>query len=472
MKLKKSHFPFFIFILVLLCSCTRKPSVAQNAETNYDNLVALGRKLGSEQQYDSAFYYYNKAKDEPGISADERVYALICMAEIQRMFSDFSGSESTVTEALDDLPKTKADYYTSAFNLLGIGYKEQSDFNSALKYYNLSLEHTADPLQSAIVKNNIAVVHMDKKAFNKAVQILHPLLQDTVVKTNAETHARILDNAGYAYFNMGAKDALGLLEQALQIRLKIADDYGIIASYHHLSQFYAQANPGKAKDYALSAYQTASRVNSAADRLETLEQLIENTSGNEVKPYSLIYVKLSDSLSLVRQQAKNQFAKIRYDDARTKVENANLKIDKIQMANRSIVFLILFCSAVILGILSYVFIRKKHKKEKIIEGYKAETKISKKIHDELANDIYNTITYTETEAFTSEAKENLLRRLDEVYTLARDISRENSPIATDESYPLQLRHMLEDYSSLSNRVLLRGIDAIEWDVISDVKKRQ
>jgi hypothetical protein len=57
----------------------------------------------------------------------------------------------------------------------------------------------------------------------------------------------------------------------------------------------------------------ATTINSVDDRLECLELIIRNSTRNEAKEYSLQYLHINDSIKKVRQQAKNQFAKIKYD---------------------------------------------------------------------------------------------------------------------------------------------------------------
>ena len=476
MELKKSHFPIFILccLLALLFSCKEDPeSSIKESSKSYDALLQKAEKYATRQHYDSAFYFFNQSKDiaKEIQNPDKVVYALIRMAGLQQMQGDFSGSEASATESLDYLKTANPVYAIAIYNALGMVSKDLADYASAVRYYNFSLRLSKDALEKAIVKNNIAVVYLENRQYEKAIVILKPLLLQKAVAGNHEAHARILDNLGYAYFKTGTDGALPLLERSLQIRTKIKDDYGIIASYDHLAEYYSQNDSENAKKYSELAYQTATRINSAADRLETLGRLIKNAPENEVRKYSVIHVRLSDSLNFARQHAKNQFAKIRYDDAKTKVENANLKVDKIQIHNRSIIFGLLFCSAIIVGGISYIFIRKRHKKEKIIEGYKAETKISKKVHDELANDVYNVMTFAETKDLSdTENKESLLRNLDSVYARARDISRENSPVETGEYYPRQLREMLTEYSSQQTKVIISGFDSIIWAIVKPEKK--
>jgi hypothetical protein len=56
--------------------------------------------------------------------------------------------------------------------------------------------------------------------------------------------------------------------------------------------------------------------------LECLELIIRNST-REAKEYSLQYLHINDSIKKVRQQAKNQFAKIKYD---FKKENENIEL--------------------------------------------------------------------------------------------------------------------------------------------------
>jgi hypothetical protein len=57
--------------------------------------------------------------------------------------------------------------------------------------------------------------------------------------------------------------------------------------------------------------------------LECLELIIRNSTRNEAKEYSLQYLHINDSIKKVRQQAKNQFAKIKFQ--KKKDENIELK---------------------------------------------------------------------------------------------------------------------------------------------------
>ncbi len=466
---RKSHFPFFCLFLLFAGGCTKTPTPLNDPD-HYSRLSAKAAGFQQSDRLDSAFFYFNKARSLSGISADQKTYAMINMAEIQRGFGDFAGAESTLSEVLPLLGRTQADYFPSAYNLLGIVLKEQRNYAAALKYYTLCLGRTTDSLSRAVMRNNIAVVHMDRGKFATAIQILTPLLQQNVVANDDQTHARILDNLGYSLFKMGEiQRGRGLMQQSEVLRTRAGDHFGLVSTYYHLSESHAD-DPARAQHYAQLAYRTATSVNSADDRLETLAQLIRVTNPGESRAYSLTHIRLGDSLVRLRQSAKNQFATMRYDDAQTRAQNAALKLEKNRITNRAALFGILLGSVVVIAVTSYILLRRKHKKERIIEGYKAEARLSKRVHDELANDIYHAIAYTEAQQVSATVRVGLLERLDHIYSRARDISRENSQIDTGTGFPLLLRDLLADYQTERCRVLQSGMDAIEWDRVSPEQK--
>ena len=463
---RKCHFPiFFILMLLLLLGCSGKKT-SKKTDGNYDRLVAKALDYFGDQQLQRAFYYFNKASNETGISADQRVYALINMAEIQRQFSDFSGSETTLTGALPYLGETQLDYSISAYNLLGIVFKEQSDFKNALKYYRLSFEKTTDILQRSVIKNNMAVVYMDEKRFDKSVQILKPLINNPKVISDVETQARIFDNLGYSYCKIGKQnEGIGFLNQSLQSRLKIDDQFGLVSTYLHLSEVWKLQNPALSERYTKSAYETATKLNSADDRLNAIAQMIEIGGGEKVKQYAMLHIRLNDSIVNVRQSAKNQFAKIRYDDAKAKQENAEVK-------NMNLLLVILVLSLAMIAIFIGINWKARHKREKQEQIHKTEKAMSKKIHDVLANDLYNVMTYAKANRLETEGKkETLMRHLNSIYLATRDIAHQTGDIETGKAYLPTLTEMMQLYNDHETRITVKGLQEVPWEEVSPNSKR-
>jgi tetratricopeptide (TPR) repeat protein len=481
MIIKKLHFPiciFFILCLFTIQSCKKK-SIDLNEpkkKSNYTKYITLAEKYLNQQKFDSAFYYYYKIKSTSNPSKDKNriIYSLLKLAYIQQVQGDYYNSESNATEAISFFQRdTDSQYKVSVYNVLGINYKNLFDFDNSIYYYNQALHESKDKLQKTIIKNNIAVVYNDKHEYQTAINILLPLTQEKEVLNNSETYSRVLDNLGLSYFETGNSKSRSYLNQSLIIREKIADDFGVTTSYLNLSQYYKIPNPKLALHYSKLAYAKASKINNVDDRLKALGLLIQNSNGNESKKYSLLHIKISDSINKVRQKAKNQFAKIKYDSTKEKNENLKLKTQKIadayqleQQKNQILLLSFLAFIALTLVLLVYYFWKTKNKREKIKSVYETETRISKKLHDELANDVYQAIAFTETLDLQNPVKkETLLGNLDKIYALTRNISRENSRVDTNENYETNLKEMLDGFGNETITVIVQNNKDIDWTKI-------
>jgi signal transduction histidine kinase len=486
MILKKLNSPFFILLSLFFIgfsSCKKELDTAPKPKNNpeYHHYFSLAEKHFKEQMYDSAYYYYNKSKLACDKATDNEkiIYSSLKMAIIQQMQGDYSSSETSATEAISYFRNTTNPYYKVAiYNILGINYKNLFDFDNAIYYYNQAFHQAEEELQKGIIKNNIAVTYNDKHDYQSAINILLPLILKKEVINNSENYARVLDNLGYSYFKIGNPKSLAYLNQSLKIRKQIKDDFGITTSYHNLSEFYIKTNPNLSYKYAQLSYEKATKINSVDDRLKSLALLIENSIGKESKKFSLLHLKINDSINQVRQKAKNQFAKIKYDSKKEKEENLKLKAQKAENAlqleqqknkNQFLYFVVVLIIALSIFILN--FLVTKNKREKIKTSYNTEIRIAKKLHDELANDVYHTMAFAETQDLSSnENKEILLTNLDTIYSRTRNISKENSTIETGVHFISNLKEMISSFNNNTVNVLIIGIDTINWTALESNKK--
>jgi signal transduction histidine kinase len=484
---KKLHFPNYYFLPILLLSlfaCTKNPSLPKEKTTNtaYETYIDYAEKYFANSQYTSAFFYYNKSKLACNPSADNSqiIYSLLKMAAIQQIQGDYTSSETSATEAIPYFDKTTDNQYKiSIYNTLGINYKNLFDYDNSIYYYNQAFKLAEDDLQKAILKNNIAVVYMDKQDYQHAIPILAPLLSKKEVLANNENHARILDNLGFSYFKTGnSKKGLDYINQALKIREQIKDDFGITASYYRLSEFYSKTNPILSYHYAQLSYAKATKVNNVNDRLKSLDLLIKNSTGNQLKKFTTNYLRINDSLNQARQKAKNQFAKIKYDSTKEKNENLKLKAQKAENAleleeqkNRNYILCFITFIVILCAVFLYYYSRNRNKKKELEAVYKSETRMSKKLHDELANDVYQTMAFAETQDLQNPAKkEILLGNLDKIYARTRNISRENSTIETGEKFEEELKLMLSGYNNNQVQIIIKDNGDINWIKIQREKK--
>jgi signal transduction histidine kinase len=486
MILKKLPFSIYILVLTLLFvaqSCKKKTQnnpKKQPDVTEINSLLAIGHKHYDNEEFDSSYYYYNKAKYTAELKKDTSriIHSLAWMSQIQRALGDYSGSESTAVEALPFLENTEKypNGKWNIYNTLGNNYLFTFDNDNALYYFKKALHLKTDPIDKAGILNNIAITYIEKGDYQKALQILLPLIKRKEVIHHPETFARIIDNLGDAYTRSGSSKAISNLHQSLKMRLQIKDDWGLISSYYHLSEYYKKSNPNLAAHYAQLTYEKATDINSVDDRLRSLELLIKNSSGNKSKAFSLHYLHINDSINKIRQKSKNEFAKIKYDSKKQKEENLKLKAQKIlQHEQQQKSYLILyFIVAIIILISIFIanFLVAKNKREKIKTSYTTEIRIAKKLHDELANDVYHTMAFAETQDLsTSQNKEILLTNLDTIYSRTRNISKENSIVETGPLFVSSLKEMMSGFHTPSTvNILTNGIDAINWTALEDNKK--
>ncbi|WP_316633526.1 ATP-binding protein [uncultured Flavobacterium sp.] len=478
--------PFFYFIIFLsILSCKEKTITPTNHEAVREtafNLREKGISNFQSKNFNSAFYNFNKSKVIYETIKDSAniVYNLIQMASIQQINGDYYGSKETLTEALHYIKK-KDIYSASINNFFGIADKELSLYNDAISYYNDAIKDTEDDASKQPPLNNIAVVYIKQKKYDQAIQILVSILknENSKNKLSTKSKSRILDNLGFAYFKKGLNEkGLSLMNESLKTRNQDADSYGSIQSYLHLAEYYIQFDSKKSNQYAQLAYQTATNFNSIDERLEALSFLISNTSGISNTKYAQKYIVLNDSITKIRNNFKNKFAKIKYDSKKEKDENQKLRLEKAenQLALQeakyqrtfSVLGIIILFSVLIYGRKYY---RNKNRIEKIQASYDAETRIAKDIHDELANDVFNTITFTQTQPLEIEnTKETLIQKLDHIYARVRGISRENNDIDTKAYFASNLKEMLSTYNSDNTNVIINSIEKVNWDVIDEFKK--
>ena len=435
---------------------------------------------------DSALYVYTKIKAicDPKINTIDYVYALSCIAEIQQDQCDYIASEASATAALPYLKEIKNPRYSwIVYNLLGISYTHTYDNKNAILYFKKAIKLKTSTWRKSLAINNLVVVYMEQHKYREAAILLTILASQKKISTynaaNNNDHAYIIDNLGFCYYKLGdSKKALDCYYEGLKIRLQYKNNDGLSTSLKHLSLFFQKSNPRLAKEYAQKAYNHSSQINNIGEKISSLALLIKTSTGSDLKSYSQDYIKLTDNLSIAQKKTKNQFSNIKYTFNIDKAENLQLKAlrteSKIQLErqkNRIIVSYLVIAFVLILILFLYFYLTSKGKKEKNDAIFSSEIRISKKLHDELANDVYQTIAFAETKDLEDdENKEKLLNNLDTIYFKTRNISKENSNICTDKNYPQAVKEMILGHKSTEINILINGFDTISWNEIDKNKK--
>ncbi|MFH6999777.1 ATP-binding protein [Flavobacterium sp. FlaQc-57] len=471
---------FFIFIFFSLISCTEKTTVSIKSNHSKKEAKILQEKGLNELQknnYDSAFYCFNKSKIifESSKDSSNIVFNLFQMAIIQQINGDYYGSKETATEALPFV-KNDNNYIVALNNLFGIADKELSIYDDAVSYYNQAVKEAKDEASKQSPLNNIAVIYIKQQKYDTAITILESILKTKSIDEFVKSKSRVIDNLGFAYFKKGLNaKGFQLLNEGLKLRIESDDSYGSIGSYLHLAEFFSTTDIKKSNEYAKKAYEIATKLDSVDERLKALSFLISNDAG---RSYGEQYIFINDSIIKIRNNFKNKFAKIKYDSKKEKDENQKLRLEKVEnqvALQKSEIEKISFLSGfIILGLVLF-FVNKNHKNKaqiiKLETAYDTETRIAKDIHDELANDVFYAITFAQTQSLTKEeVKETLLRKLNHIYTRVRGISRENNSIDTGINYSIHLKEMLSTYNSNDTNVIINSIEKVNWESIDEIKK--
>lgn len=439
----------------------------------------LGRYYATKGKDTLAYGLLNNAKqllDNRG-KEDQEMYILLLQSDIVERSNDYGMVADLNVDVLKlNKKNNNRYYYASANNNLGIADKSMHNYRKAIENFEKAADSTDEPEDRWIIKNNIGLSYTYLGDYAKARPIFESVIQKTTVDA---TKARAYDNLGFMYYKAGDAKSLEYYKKGYEIRSNnpmLASDR--IVSELHLSDYYKNSNPTLAVQYATTAYDRATKMRRIDDRLEALKRLTALSSGVAVKSYSLKFLGLNDSISRVRQSKKNTFAQIKYEYKDTQEENLRRKASEAQKTAQlakaetqklGLGILILIGGGAIFFVIRRM--QQKSREEKLLESYKTETRIAKKVHDELANDVFNVMTFAEIKDLSdTENKEILLESLDKIYTGSRNISRENSSIDTGTLYPEQLKEVIKGYKSEQVNVMSSGMDQINWDEVDPTKK--
>ncbi|WP_154652528.1 tetratricopeptide repeat-containing sensor histidine kinase [Flavobacterium rivuli] len=436
-------------------------------------LDSVASKWQVNKLTDSAFFYYNashKAYLELNDSASA-ANSLFSMSEIQFAAGDYPGSEASAAKALNIYESFKdTKFLLRVYKHLGATHKELSNIDYAISYYKKASEIEKDAFEILKLQSIMARLYIAKSDYFTALELLNKALKSEAIDKDPAVKATVLDRIGYASFKQGNSNSLKLMNEALKIRQGINNINGLTLSYIHLSEYYNSIDPENAKLYALKAYTIAWQSSNYKIKLRSLLRLIAVSDGKDADMYTHHYAILKNDADLSAQAIESKFKKML--DAAALKANDPEDIAKLEVSkdNNKILTLALVAS-IFSSVLLFYQLTQRHKKERLLDAYAAETRLSKKIHDEIANELYGTLHYIEHEDVVSGSKkEKLIEQLDNIYLMTRNISRENNDIDTGLRFPVQLKLMLATYSNDGVNVIVKGISKINWEKIESIKK--
>ncbi|MFD0797531.1 tetratricopeptide repeat protein [Maribacter chungangensis] len=323
---------------------------------------------------DSAYYSYSQAQklyeSKEDFLLSSRI--LINMAAQQEAVKDYLGSESTTISAIERLkPLDEFEYLYKCYNQLGIVAKDLGEYDKAIDYYNEALYYANklnnDSDKEGRIKNNIGVVYTAKQDFLKAAEIFETLLAiDSIKMKNNALYAKILNNLALSKIKLN--DTLGsksLINESVKIRDSLGLQSSLAYSYSTLAEYYLVA-----KDTA-KAVQAAERSKSLAAETSNNERILETLAlltkidRENASEHGQAYIALNERLQNEERQARNKFARIRFETDEFIAQNEVLSEEKEILSKEKQIWAAVAAGFFLLGLAIYIIVDQRAKNQKL-----------------------------------------------------------------------------------------------------------
>ncbi|MBV8327190.1 hypothetical protein [Chryseobacterium sp.] len=456
MKIKAFVFILFVFFI---SSCSKERDTSNNFY--YDKAFDF-KDTGNE---DSAYVYFYRAKDLFSQKKDSIGIgkSLINLAIISTQKGDNLGGQETSLEATKYFNENNEQdyaYIKSNYNNLGISSYNLKQYYEAIKFYNLAIKFSGNSSEKNIYLNNKANVLKQLKQYKEAIKIYESIYQQSQ-KGSPKELARVMTNlARVKWLDNPSYNPEPELLKALNIRIQTNDKEGLIVNYLYLSDYYTKTDPGKSLMYAKEMFETARLIKNPDDQAEALQKLI-NLDPDHRLAYFNQYHTLTDSLQTSRNKAKNQFALIRFGAEKLRTENAQ-KETQILKQNIGLGALGI---CLIAGFVLYQRRQRILQQEKELEVKNTQLKMSKKVHDVVANGIYQVMTKIENQENFD--KEEALDELEFVYEKSRDISYEKTDTKYTLEFDKKISELVGSFNNDEVKTYLAGNSPEIWEQLND-----
>lgn len=421
----------------------------------------LKKNLGNAfSNYNEAKNLYLKSKDSIGVGE-----CLQNMAIIQKNRNDYNGSEGTAVEALSYLENSNnKDNIASLYSVLAKNQRELLRYEEAIINYKKAISTTKNDIDRLTYKNNLAILFTDMGEYDASIKLLTEVLKNPLIQSkNLKEKARVKDNLAYTkWLKNSDSDVLEDLLDAVKLRNAQNDDLGLVASYTHLAEYYTDKDAVQVLAYGEKAIALSKKIPMPEAELDVLDFMMMAQPKN-VKLRNR-HIFLQDSLREVNLKVQSRFAQTKYDNIGLKKENDQKDRENERQETQKIINGVLAMLVVIIAAFIVYFLYQKHKREKILEVYNTETRISKKVHDELANDVYNVMVVLQ-KVLKNKAglTSKVINQVEDIYVRTRNISHEHDSIDTGDHYTDGLREMIGDYNTDETAIIIKDIEQPNWE---------
>ncbi|MBN4085028.1 ATP-binding protein [Flavobacteriaceae bacterium AH-315-B10] len=419
----------------------------------------------------SGFAFFDKHKEQSLNKKDtlRAVYDLRMIIISQTDLGLPYQAEASIVEALNLMDHIKLvdsaviDNKIGLYISLGVIYRLIKNYDKAIGIYDKALEIVDNDNIRLKLYNNKANVYKSQGQLISSEKEFEIVYNERLKFDTKLNIAKALDNLGSVQGKLGKAIGLTNMLKVLEIRMVEKDFQNYYSSYTNLREYYKDLNDIKnAKYYAKLGYEAAI-LYSESNKLDALSRLLELRNDSLV----VKHIRMNDSITDGRLSNDNKYSSAKYNLDKEQKRTLQNELLAVKERSKKIIYQFLGSLVLLISIFLYFILKSKYKKEKRKEVLNTEANISKKIHDELANDVFQVMTQLQN---TPKANEKIINDLDQIYSKTRDISLEYSALDVKDNFNVLLKDLLLSYNSDTVNVITKGITEIHWESVSEIKK--
>ncbi|RYZ50009.1 MAG: hypothetical protein EOP49_14950 [Sphingobacteriales bacterium] len=454
-----------IFISLLCLGATAQAQATK--EDDYDR----GYRYLYDKVLDSAYFlldnYISTGKDSL-----KKGKAYLYIGEILWNTGDLYGAEEYLAGSLrflNDVDSAHREHLSYTYSILGNISIDLQQYTEAIDHYNNGLQYAYPDFVPELM-NGKATTLQKMKRYADALAVYDSLRK--LPFSSYSLLARIVDNTAYTkWLASPGYNALPDFHWAKQLRKDSGHQWGLNASYAHLAEFHTARHPDSALYYSQKMLATAQALGSTEDVLQALDKLVRlSPDAGRKNAFYDQYKFLRDSMQRSKDTTRSRFAMIRYEVQKSKADNLELQQENRQQR----LWMWGLTGAAILGIAG---IRNRHNKRRKKIKQEADNSIrherlktSQKVHDVVANGLYNIMN--ELEHSPAINREPMLNKIEDLYEKSRNISYEEPLPPQAAGFPAKVHALLSSFSNEHTRVIIVGNQPAFWNQTSPLQQQQ
>jgi len=296
------------------------------------------------------------------------------MAQIQKKLGNYRASQATAIDGLGFKNEaSKLEDVVGLYLLIAATNRELNNYEEALGFVKKGLDIETRKKYIVTLKNTEANIYSDQGNYTKAIFILDSLLNISLIKNNKAELARVSSNLGHVKWleNKDNSESEDVLLSALRLREESRRDVsGLIASYTHLTEYYADSDKGLALLYAEKACENAKKLENSVEIIKSIDWIfkLKDELGKSISnKMGLERSRASKYIREANNETERIYADTKFENNFLKEENFRLEIDAEKKQKQYTIAIAILLVLIISSVFLYATLQSKHKREKVRE---------------------------------------------------------------------------------------------------------